>query len=301
MKNKKGYIIAIPSYKRVDIIQKKTLKLLHEHNINPKLIKIFVANQSEYDEYKAQIPSELYGELIIGEIGLKNQRNFISDYYPEGTNIVQMDDDVEKIVELHQRVNISSKTKHSKSKVNISTKSKGEGNGKGKTQKLLAFAAFKKANNYTKPIKDLDGFIKSAFALCKEKQAYLWGVYPIANAYFMTDTVTTDLRFIVGPMWGMINRHLDELKLTLDEKENTQRTLQYFTKDGVVIRFNNIGIETNYYANKGGMQAEGKTRAEQAMKSAQILHATYPSLTRIFARAKTGFSEVKLLKKAKNV
>ena len=41
----KPYIIAIPSYKRSDIIQKKTLHLLQKHNISISRIYIFVAKK----------------------------------------------------------------------------------------------------------------------------------------------------------------------------------------------------------------------------------------------------------------
>ena len=75
------YIIAIPSYKRSDIIQTHTLAVLNKHNINPSHITIFVANQEESDIYTKAIPSSLYNTIVIGVLGLKNQRNFISDYY----------------------------------------------------------------------------------------------------------------------------------------------------------------------------------------------------------------------------
>lgn len=273
MKTTTDYIIAIPSYKRPNIIQTKTLATLKRHHIPRTKIAIFVADATEYDIYKKTIPRTLYGKLIIGEPTLKNQRNFISNYYPEGTQIVQLDDDLDEIVQLHRRPS---------TQIN--------------TQRYTTPAAQRKAANYLKPITNLDKFIKTAFTLCREKGAYIWGIYPIANAYFMTDTVTSDLRFIVGPMWGIINRHSPDLYLTIDEKENTQRTLQYWVKDGAVIRFNNISIITNYYRNLGGMQATNTNRAKSAMKSAQFLKAMYPHLTRISLRPKTGFPEVRLLR-----
>lgn len=288
--NLKKYIIAIPSYKRPDIIQTKTLKLLQQHGINHNIIKIFVADQQEYDDYKIQIPETLYGELIIGELGLKNQRNFISNYYPIGSHIVQMDDDVEKIVELQTG---TPNTPNISRTLEISGKNTNKTSGK-KISKIS-----RKKTNTVKPITNLDIFIKHAFNLCIAKGSFLWGVYPLSNPYFMTNTITTDLRFIVGPFWGMINRHDEALKLTMDEKENTQRTLQFYTNDGLVIRFNNIGIQTKYYRNRGGMQQNKKSRFDEANKSAHILHATYPTLTRVIYRAKTGFPEVKLLKSVK--
>ena len=131
--------------------------------------------------------------------------------------------------------------------------------------------------------------------MCTEQNIFLWGVYPLDNGYFMTNKITTDLRFIVGPMWGMINRHLPELKLTIDEKENTERTLQHWTIDGAVLRFNNIGIDTNYYKNKGGMQNEGKNRKEEALKSVYYLNKMYPKITKIYLKKKSGMPEIKLV------
>jgi len=113
----------------------------------------------------------------------------------------------------------------------------------------------------------------------------------------MTETTTTNLRFIVGPMFGIINRHRPDLQLTVDEKENSERTLQHWVIDGKVLRFNNVGIETNYYKNKGGMQNEGKDRKEEALKSTIYLHNKYPSITKIHLGKKSGVPEIKLLSK----
>jgi hypothetical protein len=250
-----NYIIAIPSYKRPDIIQTHTLAILNKHNIKSSHITIFVANQEESDIYKKDIPPSLYNNIVIGVLGLKNQRNFISEYYPEGAHIVEMDDDIKTIMQLVVK------------KQSISSRS---GSGSSRTSK--------KTTNTVKPIEDLDAFIRRAFEMCVESNIFLWGVYPLINPHFMTYKVTTDLRFIVGPMWGMINRHRQDLKLTVDEKENSERTLQFWVADGVVLRFNNVGIETKYYKNQGGMQAEGKDRKVEALKSVYYLHKLYPTL-----------------------
>jgi hypothetical protein len=265
------YIIVIPSYNRPELIQKKTLALLHRHAIDPARINIFVANQDQYILYYNSLPKSLYGKLIIGVLGLKEQRNYIMNYYPENINIVQMDDDLDKIVELMDKT---------------MSKSKGKSTSKGiKTKRVV------------RPITDLDGFIRMAFLMCREKSIYLWGVYPLANPKFMSPKITTDLRFIVGPFWGIINRHNPALELTVNEKENSERTLQHYTLDNAVLRFNNIGIETRYYTNKGGMQDEGKNRKVEAFKSALYLHNKYPLLTKIYLKKKSGMPELKLLTK----
>lgn len=269
------YIIVIPSYNRPELIQTKTLALLQKHNIPRELIKIFVANKEQADIYKTKIPRELYGEIVIGLLGLKNQRNFIMDYYPEGQKIVQMDDDLDKIMELV--IEPSTSGSGSRGSARLQTR-------KSRGARML------------RPIADLDGFIKKAFAICKEKGIYLWGVYPLANSRFMSPKMTTDLRFIVGPFWGIINRHRPDLHLTIDEKENAERTLQHYSIDGAVLRFNNVGIETRYYKNKGGMQDEGKNRKEEALKSVNYLHSKYPKLTKVYLGKKSGVPEIRMLR-----
>ena len=266
-----NYIITIPSYNRPDLIQVKTLALLHRHSIPASRITIFVANQEQHDLYKAKVPVWLYGNLVIGVIGLRNQRNFIMDYYPEGTQIVQMDDDLDKIMEL-----IIEPSKASRKSSRKSTR-------------------VSKSSHRMRPIIDLDVFIKRAFDICHKKGIFLWGVYPLANARFMTPKMTTDLRFIVGPFWGIINRHRPDLRITIDEKENAERTLQHYSIDGAVLRFNNVGIETRYYKNKGGMQDEGKNRKEEALKSVYYLHKKYPKLTKIYLGKKSGVPEIRML------
>jgi len=88
------YVIAIPSYNRADLLNKKTLKVLGEYNIPRNRIFIFVANKEEEFIYKEKLNKELYGHLIVGEKGLKNQRNFISRYFPIGQEILNLDDDI---------------------------------------------------------------------------------------------------------------------------------------------------------------------------------------------------------------
>ena len=271
------YVIAIPSFKRSDIIQTHTLAVLKKHNIKPEYITIFVANQEENNIYKKAIPANLYNNIVIGIEGLKNQRNFINDYYPTGKYIVEMDDDIKTIMQLVVK-NQSIRNGQGGQDIKVSTKT-------SKSVKIV---------KTVKPIQNLDTFIRRAFEMCIESNIYLWGVYPLINPYFMTYKVTTDLRFIVGPMWGMINRHRKDLKLTVNEKENSERTLQFWVADGAVLRFNNIGIETKYYKNEGGMQAEGKDRKIEALKSVYYLHKMYPKLTKVYLIKKNGMPEIKL-------
>jgi hypothetical protein len=256
--------IAIPSYNRHTLLSLHTLSTLQKYKISPSIIDIFVANKSEYNTYKKSLDPTSYNRIIIGKKGLRNQRNFIQQYYPENTNLVQMDDDIEDILELHE-----------------------------KTTKIDP----KQRKNYQyilKPISNLNSFIQDMFQKCRSSNAFLWGIYPVANAFFMTPTISTSLKFIVGPMWGAIIRHSPDLKLELDEKEDVERTLKYFHKDGIVVRANNITVKTKYYANKGGMQSTSDDRKADALKSAEYLVKKWQQYAKLHLTKKSGHPEVKL-------
>ena len=89
--------IAIPSYNRSDTIGSKTLKFLHLSGYPASRIHIFVADYDEFEKYRAALDEDLYGEIITGVKGLKDQRNFITSFYNEDEIIIQMDDDVKGI------------------------------------------------------------------------------------------------------------------------------------------------------------------------------------------------------------
>jgi hypothetical protein len=91
-----SFSIAIPSYKRALLLNKKTLKMLHDNNVDKNLINVFVIAE-EYDEYKNTLNPDYYNELIIGKKTLIAQRNFIENYYEEGSNLLCLDDDIDLV------------------------------------------------------------------------------------------------------------------------------------------------------------------------------------------------------------
>lgn len=85
---------AIPSYKRVDILKTHTLAFLQKNSIKITDIYIFVVPE-EVSVYKEALPDY---QIITGRVGLKEQRNFISEYFSEGEYIVSLDDDIKDII-----------------------------------------------------------------------------------------------------------------------------------------------------------------------------------------------------------
>jgi len=106
----------------------------------------------------------------------------------------------------------------------------------------------------------LDYFFRYAFTECKKRGSYIWGVYAVFNPFYRKPRkeMTTELNYIVGAFYGIINRpKLDAIKLTITkengQKEDVERTLKYFIHDGIVLRFNKVGFITKYYGKEGGL------------------------------------------------
>jgi hypothetical protein len=90
--------IAIPSYKRSDILIQKTFPLLKYYEFENSEIDVFVADKEEYDIYKKVLPEDI--NIVIGEVGMDKIRIFMANYYKEGEEIVYIDDDIEKVERL---------------------------------------------------------------------------------------------------------------------------------------------------------------------------------------------------------
>jgi hypothetical protein len=245
--------IAIPSYKRPETIQKKTLSVLHSYKIPAEKIYIFVANAEEEKEYKEKVPKEMYNKLIVGQKGLGAIRNFIFQYFPVGTPIVECDDDIQSFLEYSSR-----------------------------------------AKRHEKELGDLKDVIMRGFTECLAAKCRLWGVYPIPNGFFMKPGVSTDLKFCIGSFWGCFNPG-KEIKIDsrMGEKEDYERTLKFFVKEGAVVRLNYVAPKTAYYKEAGGLQdfSDRRERQEEAVKG---LLEKWPNWIRRNPVRKSGYPEIRL-------
>lgn len=137
-------------------------------------------------------------------------------------------------------------------------------------------------------VTNLEQIIYNGFKECKQQEFNLFGFYPVYNKYFMKNKITYDLRYIIGSAYGLINK---KLLVNTDDKEDVERTIQYYLRDGGVIRYNYISFKTNYYTNKGGMQKERTLKTIQ--EGAEYINQQYPELTEIIEK-KNGRYEIKL-------
>jgi hypothetical protein len=270
----RDYVIAIPSYKRMETLRDKTLLLLQKYKIDSKKIYIFVANRDEFKKYTLGLP-KYYKEIVIGKPGIKNIRNFMPKYFPAGKKVFYMDDDCYGMYECVL-----------KSKTNLSKNKRPE------------------SNNKLIPLKNLDEFIKLGFHELSLSGMNLFGIYPVDNAFFMKPTdnrkknhITNRLCYIIGYCAGTINNRLCEVR-TVDDKEDFERSIKYYINDGGVLRYNNITVKTKCYKEPGGMQEE-RTR-ERVKRSAVYLNRKYPDLTTYTEKKSWGYAEVILRDKRTN-
>ena len=167
---------------------------------------------------------------------------------------------------------------------------------------LIEYDAGAKRHERKLPLDGLEGVFERGFDECKKAHANLWGVYPSANGFFMKPTVTHDLRFIIGSFWGCINPGKDPKYLLKfgGEKEDYQRTLQFWEADGAVVRLNFISVKTAYYKEAGGMQDGTNSRVIKQRKTVKEMIKRWPQYIKMNPRRKSGYPEI-LLTKSKDV
>lgn len=88
----------------------------------------------------------------------------------------------------------------------------------------------------------------NGFELCERFGCYLWGIYAVNNHFYMSAKVHADLRYVVGCAFGMVLRH-DEALLPRygDAKEDYERALRFYRRDGKILRMDYYAPKTTYY------------------------------------------------------
>ena len=250
------YLVAIASYKRPETLKNKTMNLLEKNNIDPKKIHIFVANNREKKDYENTLDKNSYNKIIVGKKGIKNIRNFMPKYFKEGQKIFYIDDDIYKLFRAYN-------------------------NNEGKVINKIDNNYDRKYNRL-KEYNNLDEIIKQGFEESKKRGYDNWGIYPIENPYFMKPTtknpddyISENLTYVIGCFTGVINNRKAEIR-TVDDKEDYERSIKYYMKDGGILRLNNICARTYYYKEPGGMQVD-RTK-KRIHDSAVYLTQKYPEL-----------------------
>lgn len=147
------------------------------------------------------------------------------------------------------------------------------------------------ARRHEKPLRDLKAVITRGFATLKSEGLRLFGFYPVANGFFMKEGYTTDLRYIIGSVWGILNPG-PILTVTIDDKEDYLRSVMMYLLDGGVVRFSSAAPQSAYYKEEGGMQEE--RTMSRIDGSARAMVAAFPDLVTLNLSKKSGMPEVRL-------
>jgi cellulose synthase/poly-beta-1,6-N-acetylglucosamine synthase-like glycosyltransferase len=246
-----NYVICIPSYKRANFCNEKTLTTLNNQKIDPKKIYVYVANKEEYDTYKNVLNTKLYNKLVVGKKGLAPQRQFITDQWPENKHIVFLDDDVESI-------DLSLSPLFKKHNLNYFIEHAFDECIKNKAYIWGVYPVFNPF--FRKPMSEMSTSLK-----------YIVGAfYGIINRP---------------------NNKQIQLTITKEngQKEDVERSIKFFIEDGIVLRFNKIGFTTKYYGKEGGL-GRFEERIKPMMDASKKLKEKYPDYGRIKIR-KNGMAE----------
>ena len=208
-----GYVVAIPSYNRSNEVVKKTLKTLKDGGISKNSIYIFVANNNELKKYEEIVPKNLYGKIVVGKLGIANQRIFIKHYFKENQQVVSIDDDVESLFKMTNTepaklVKITNVDKFFKDAFD-----------RLKKEKLFIWGIYPVRNPFFMQNKVTTGL-----------------KFIIGALYGFIVRKTSEL----------------EPSINAEGKEDYEQSILYYKKDGGVLRYNNVTIKTKFLA-KGGL------------------------------------------------
>lgn len=145
---------AIPSYNRPKGLKEKTLTTLSLAGVSPENIYVFVNSEEQKNLY-----GDLYVNVVITNTsGIGETRNYMSHYFDTDTDVVYLDDDIEKFGKLKKK------------------------NGKN----IIDYSC------------DWYPELLRLFEYMEKYNCYLGGFYPVANPFFMKNRVNMRLSFIIG-------------------------------------------------------------------------------------------------------
>ena len=230
-----SYVVCIPSYKRAQLCNEKTLSTLKKMKIPKEKIYVYVADKEEEKLYKTTLDKSLYNKLVVGKKGLVPQRQFISEQWPEGKNIVFFDDDV-------QSIDLTMSEFKNKSLNDFFNH---------------AFSECKKHKSFIWGVYPVfNPFFRKGRSELTTAQNYIVGAfYGIINRPKLKSIQLT-------------------LTKENGQKEDVERTIKYFIEDGIVLRFNKIGFVTKYYGKEGGL-GTFEARLKPMLEASKLLKKEY--------------------------
>lgn len=150
----------------------------------------------------------------------------------------------------------------------------------------------KKSGDKTKQFYDVIKLAEIGFNECIKHNTKLWGICAVDNGFFMSNKISTNNKFIVGCFFGYIIDKDINLRITITEKDDYERTIKHYDKFGKVIRLNMFAPKTSYYTEPGGLQTDDRIISSKA--SALYLTEKYPQYCYINKRRKGDKTQILL-------
>lgn len=251
------YRVAIPSHNRATLLEKGTLAVLVAGGVHLDRVTVFLdEGDPQEQEYRAAAARLGFHVATHAVKGINAQRRMISYFYPAGTPVVSMDDDVQGVL-------------------------------RATDPKTLV------------PVEDLHALFQHAFEITSGEGLSVWGVSAVVNPFFMRDSASTNLKFLIATLWGYFSRPGHPVHDTVVQvKEDYEFSLRAWWYDGGAVRFNNIAVKADHYKAPGGCQ--DYRDAEVSRMAAETLVAMWPGLVRINQKRKSGHAEVLLSRKQRH-
>eukprot|EP00929_Paragymnodinium_shiwhaense_P026543 TRINITY_DN15780_c0_g1_i1.p1 TRINITY_DN15780_c0_g1~~TRINITY_DN15780_c0_g1_i1.p1 ORF type:complete len:891 (+),score=205.92 TRINITY_DN15780_c0_g1_i1:187-2859(+) len=232
-----GVVFVIPSRNRPIFCRERTVRVLERQGIDMSKLFVFVSDElsegsqeTELVRYRRElsktgIPAK---NIIVGKCGVIQQRSFIIDWVietiGEDTHVVSFDDDIESL----------------QYKVRTGTDSRGSETGW---------------------LKDLEkggllAWIAHADRAMRRYDCYIWSVNTSQNGYYMRScTIGTSNGMINGYLYGYRARRDEDLRPQFKgATEDRERSVRYFDKDGIHLRYKMYCAQTTVFKNPGGLQ-----------------------------------------------
>lgn len=224
----RDYQIAIPSYKRPELLSTLTLNLLRTRNINLERVTVFLHEHDPYLDAYRTITTGTGARLHIHNgHGVLAQRHEIARHYPAGTPVVSIDDDVTDIARA-----VNTKTLQPITDLHAWL--------------MGAFAQCRAADLKIWGINP----VANPFYMRPGKPPAM------------------GLKFIIGTLFGFFSRPGHPIhQLTVPVKEDYEISLRAWWWDGGAIRFDDVTAKADHYTAPGGCQEyRDPTLSEQATR-----------------------------------
>eukprot|EP00930_Biecheleria_cincta_P003104 TRINITY_DN104039_c0_g1_i1.p1 TRINITY_DN104039_c0_g1~~TRINITY_DN104039_c0_g1_i1.p1 ORF type:complete len:680 (+),score=60.59 TRINITY_DN104039_c0_g1_i1:48-2087(+) len=260
------YIVVIPSFNRPTQLRDKTFDVILRQRVPLERVFVFVAGvtvegqtQSESQRYLGVlVPKGLPADHVVtGVKGILQQRNYIVDWvlsrFGDLTHVVSMDDDLDELL------------------YKVPTRIDRRGGEVGVLRPL--------------EVGGLDAWIAHASKAMLKYNCYIWSLNTSANPYYMrSDTIGTGNGMINGYFYGFrVRANTPELLPQFKSaSEDRERSVRYFAKDGILLRYKMYAAKTKPFHNAGGIQDEYEgsldLRKADEREGHRMIEAAFPLL-----------------------